>query len=70
MAFFSLLSAAPTPVPISQILSDGGEVVTNMLGWVGNIANMIASNGLLFLVTGIMIAGACVGLFGRLLSRG
>lgn len=69
--FFNLLtSASPTPVPISQVLSDGGEVVTNMLGWVGQIANIIASNGILFLVTGIMIVGACVGLFGRLLSRG
>lgn len=62
-------STTPTPVPVSDVLSQAGEVVTSMLGWVTSVANTIMSNGILFVTTGILILGGVIGIFGRLLSK-
>ena len=68
---FNLIATAvaPTPIPVSQILSDSGEVVTTMLGWITNVANTVVSNGVIFVTVGILLLGGTIGIFGRLLSR-
>lgn len=63
-------AVAPTPVPLTQVLTSGGEVLTTMLGWIPSVANTIVSNGLIFLTVGMLIAGAVVALLKRLLRRG
>lgn len=65
----SFLEAVTTPVPVSQVLSQAGDVVSSMLGWVVDVGNTIVNNGILFLTVGILVLGGVIGIFGRLLSR-
>lgn len=65
----SILEATTTPAPVSQVLSQSGDVVTSMLGWVVDVGNTIVNNGILFLTVGILVLGGVIGIFGRLLSR-
>lgn len=65
----SILTAVTTPAPVSQVLSQAGDVVSSMLGWVVDVGNTIVNNGILFLTVGILVLGAVIGIFGRLLSR-
>lgn len=66
---FLLSTATTTPAPVSQVLSQAGDVITSMLGWVVDVGNTIVNNGILFVTTGILILGGVVGIFGRLLSK-
>lgn len=65
----SILTATTTPVPVSDVLTSAGEVVSSMLGWVVDVGNTIVNNGILFLTVGILVLGGVIGIFGRLLSR-
>lgn len=62
-------AAAPTPIPLSDVLSSAGSTVTSMLGWVTDVANAVVSNGVIFLGVSIFVLGGVIGIFGRLLSR-
>lgn len=55
---------------MASLLSTLGEVVTFMYTQVVNVVTMVVQNDLLLVVSGIMIAGAAIALFGRVLSRG
>lgn len=55
--------------PMSELLTELGLVVTQMISWVGDVATIIVDTPLLLLVSGIMVLGAAIGVFSRLLSR-
>ena len=55
---------------MSALLTQLGEVVTAILGYVGNICTTIAAQPILLLTMGILLIGGAIGIFGRLLSRG
>lgn len=54
---------------MAALLTELGSVVTAVFGYVGNVATTIVGSPLLLLTSGIMLAGAAVGIFGRFLSR-
>lgn len=54
---------------MSELLTTLGTIVTQVFAWAGNVAQMIVDTPLLLLTSGVMLAGAAVGIFGRLLSR-
>lgn len=55
---------------MSELLTTLGAVVTAMFGYVGDVVAMVVESPLLLVVSGIMVAGAAISLFGRVLSRG
>ena len=55
---------------MADLLTSLGEVVTAILGYVGNICSTIAGQPILLLTMGILLIGGAIGIFGRLLSRG
>lgn len=55
---------------MSSLLTQLGEVGTDVLEYVGNVATTIVSEPLLLLTVGFLFIGGVVGIFGRLLSRG
>lgn len=55
---------------MSTLLTSLGEVVTAVIGYVGDICTEIASQPILLLTMGILLLGGAIGIFGRLLSRG
>lgn len=55
---------------MSALLTSLGEVVTAVLGYVGNICTTITAQPILLLTMGILLIGGAIGIFGRLLSRG
>lgn len=55
---------------MASLLSSLGEVVTAVIGYVGEICEVIAAQPILLLTMGILLLGGAIGIFGRLLSRG
>lgn len=55
---------------MADLLTSLGEVVTAILGYVGNICSTITTQPILLLTMGILLIGGAIGIFGRLLSRG
>lgn len=55
---------------LTALLTSLGEVVTAVLGYVGNICTTIVAQPVLLLTMGILLLGGAIGIFGRLLSRG
>lgn len=55
---------------MSALLSSLGNVVTAVLGYIGDICSTIAGQPILLLTMGILLLGGAIGIFGRLLSRG
>ena len=55
---------------MGSLLKDLGTVVDSVMGYIGNICSTIVSNPLLLMTTGFLLIGGCVGIFGRLLSKG
>lgn len=60
----------PEANTMATLLSDLGSVATNALTMVGNIADTIVDTPLLLLTVGFLFIGGCIGIFGRMLSRG
>lgn len=60
----------PTVTPMGSLLADLGEVVTSVLGYVGDVCTTIVGQPVLLLTMGILLIGGAIGIFGRLLSRG
>ena len=60
----------PSTSTMSTLLSSLGEVVTAVIGYVGDFCAEIASEPILVLTMGILLLGGAIGIFGRLLSRG
>lgn len=52
-----------------SLLTELGTVVTQVLVWVGNVAETIVSTPILLLTTGFLVLGGAIGIFGRLLSK-
>lgn len=59
-----------TTTTMGTLLGSLGEVVTAVIGYVGDICTEIASQPILLLTMGILLLGGAIGIFGRLLSRG
>ena len=55
---------------MTELLATLGEVVTAVLGYIGNICATITAQPILLLTMGILLLGGAIGIFGRLLSRG
>lgn len=55
---------------MGSLLADLGTVATNVITQVGTICETIVDEPLLLLTVGFLFIGGCVGIFGRLLSRG
>lgn len=51
---------------LADLVDVGGEVLT----YVGSVCTTIVNQPLLLLTVGFLFVGGCVGIFGRLLSRG
>ena len=54
---------------MTELLADLGVVITNVIAYIGAIADTIVSTPLLLFTVGFLFLGGCVGIFGRLLSR-
>ena len=54
---------------MSALLTNLATVVTEALGWVGDVATIIVDTPILLLTTGFLVLGGAVGIFGRLLSK-
>lgn len=54
---------------MSEMLADLGIVATNVLTYVGNVAETIVATPLLLMTTGVLFLGAAVGILGRMLSK-
>lgn len=63
----TVMNEAPT---MSTYLTEMGTVVTQVMTWAGNVATTIMGNPMLVVTSGVMLCGAAIGIFGRLLSRG
>lgn len=57
------------PTPMQALITQLGDVVTAVLGWAGDVATTIVSTPLLLMTTGVLMLGAAIGIFGRLLSK-
>ena len=55
---------------MSTLLTDLGTVASSVITNVGTICTTIVDEPLLLLTVGFLFIGGCVGIFGRLLSRG
>ena len=55
---------------MTALLTSLGEVGTEVIEYVGTICTTIVGQPLLLLTVGFLFIGGCVGIFGRLLSRG
>lgn len=58
-----------TPTPMQALITQLGDVVTAVLGWAGDVATTIVNTPLLLMTTGVLMLGAAIGIFGRLLSK-
>ena len=54
---------------MSALLTELATVVTEVLGWVVDVADTIVGTPILLLTTGFLVLGGAVGIFGRLLSK-
>lgn len=54
---------------MSALLTELGTVVTQVLAWVGDVADLIVATPFLLLTTGFLVLGGAIGIFGRLLSK-
>lgn len=54
---------------MAELLADLSTVVTDVMGWVGQVATTITDTPILLLTTGFLVLGGAVGIFGRLLSK-
>ena len=61
---------APVVTPMGSLLAELGQVVTAVLGYVGDVCTTIVGQPVLLLTMGILLIGGAIGIFGRLLSRG
>ena len=61
---------ASTPSAMANLLTDLGTVATKAFDQVGTICSTIVGEPLLLLTVGFLFLGGCIGIFGRLLSRG
>lgn len=61
---------APVVTPMGSLLDELGQVVTAVLGYVGDVCTTIVAQPVLLLTMGILLIGGAIGIFGRLLSRG
>lgn len=57
-------------ITMTSLLGDLGSVASSAITQVGTIASTITSTPLLLLTVGFLFLGGCIGIFGRLLSRG
>ena len=55
---------------MEALLTSLGQVSAAVMGYVGDICTTIVGQPVLLLTMGIMLMGAAIGIFGRLLSRG
>ena len=55
---------------MTALLTSLGEVASKVIEYVGTICTTIVGQPLLLLTVGFLFIGGCVGIFGRLLSRG
>lgn len=60
----------PVTPTMATLLADLGTVGTKVLGYVADVCTTIVDQPLLLLTVGFLFVGGCVGIFGRLLSRG
>lgn len=54
---------------LSGLLSSATEVATWIFTQVGTVAETIVSTPILLVTTGVLLVGAAIGIFGRLLSK-
>ena len=54
---------------MADLLSQLSTVVTQVLVWVGSVAETIVDTPLLLFTTGFLAIGGAIGIFGRLLSK-
>lgn len=54
---------------MQALLNNLGTVVTSVIGWVGNVAEVVVDTPILLLTTGFLVLGGAIGIFGRLLSK-
>lgn len=54
---------------MSALLTELGTVVTQTLTWSADVADLIVSEPLFLVTTGVLLCGAAIGIVGRLLSK-
>lgn len=58
-----------TTSTLTTLLTDLGNGVPTVLGWVGEAATTIVETPLLLMTTVFLVVGGAVGILGRLLSK-
>lgn len=54
---------------MTALLEQIALIVTQILSWVTDVADLIVSTPLLLLTVGFLMIGGAIGIFGRLLSK-
>lgn len=54
---------------MAEFLSQLGLIVTEILGWVGDVVNLITTTPFLMFTVGFLALGGAIGILGRILSR-
>lgn len=55
---------------MAALLTSLSEVVSDVFSYIGTICTTIVGQPLLLMTTGFLLIGGCIGIFGRLLSKG
>ncbi len=55
---------------MATLLADLGDVAGDIFTTIGMVCTTVVDEPLLLLTVGFLFVGGCVGIFGRLLSRG
>lgn len=55
---------------MSTFLSNVGTIVTQIVTWIPTVVGVITDSPFLLFTVGFLAVGGCIGLVGRLLSRG
>lgn len=54
---------------MTELLTNLGTVVTEIVSWVGDVATIVVDTPILLVTTGFLVFGGAIGIFGRLLSK-
>lgn len=58
----------PAAVTLASILSDVGTIVTNALGWAGDVVDFVVANPIVMIFVIIPLVGLGIGMVKRMIS--
>ena len=58
-----------TAVGLSDVLTSCGSVITAVMGYVGDVAQLVVSEPIFVLPLGFFVIGGAIGIFSRILHK-